>query len=132
MEKIRIEKVLDPKHITGDKNGRHYDFWSYSITANNRIYGVKGYGAENLKEGMTVQGFISERPYTDKDGNQKTAYDFTMVSKTTADIYEEIDKLWTEIANINAKLVNPKQATLDKLDEAPPITEEPPYDEEPF
>lgn len=97
VEKIRVEKVYIRDAMSRD--GRA--FKTYSANYQNRWYNLKGFGRENIKEGDFLTGIVEERPYKDKEGNDKISYDFTLADKTMQFLLDEIDSLRSAIDVLN-------------------------------
>ena len=85
-------KFSQVRNITGEKNGKSYAFNSIGFITredgDKKWYNLAFNGECPLKEGVTYDLNVKERPYKDKDGNDKTAYDCKFPDK-----FDEMAKL---------------------------------------
>lgn len=138
MEKLTPTRFSAVKAISGSKNGKAYAFNSIGFLT--REHGDKKWfnfafnGDNPLKEGQVYELDIKERPYTDKEGNPKIAYDakkpdpFGQLSKQVFDLNVRMGKLESRI-----DLLEKSDATPPKiLDKPTPAEMDEPPDDLPF
>lgn len=99
MEKLTPTRFSQVKDISGSKNGKSYAF--HSVGFQTREYGDRwfnfAFNDQNpLKEGQTYELEVKERPYKDKDNNDKVAYD--------AKFPDKVGILQKQVGNIMLKI----------------------------
>lgn len=109
MEKYLIDRMFEPKHITGNKNGKSYDFWSMSFLNGNKLISMTGTEEElrALQVGDPVEGYLEENPYTDKNGEKKMSYRLKKPNKQNealAEVSSQIQLLWEAHGEVEKRL----------------------------
>jgi len=124
MVKFIVGKTFEPKHITGDNDKGHYDFWSVNVISEDRLISVAGTEdyVKSIQSGDTLEGNLEEKPYTDKDGNEKMSYRF---KRPKRDVYAELDDLTSRILVLEAFMgEEDTQKKVAEIDDDPGISDE--------
>jgi hypothetical protein len=90
-------------------------FDAFSIKADDEnYYQLRGWSTNKVKAGDTIHGEIVERPYKNKDGEDKVAYDFN-IAKPEDQAKAENEELKAEIARMKAENDKSKIETDDEI-----------------